>query len=102
MQWNGDTTVFALIGFDKPDSVPLRMATWEAHLAFVRSRRSEVKFAAPFLNDAGEMIGTLLLVDLADRLAAEAFQAEDPYTRADLFERREMKICPPNYEFVDL
>ena len=36
------------------------------------------------LNDAGDMAGSMLILDLASQSAAEEFVANDPYTLAGL------------------
>jgi uncharacterized protein YciI len=78
--------LFVLHCLDKPDSLALRMANREAHLAYVAGK-TEVKLGGPMLDDKGDMAGSLLVLDVADKAAAEAFSAEDPYTRAGLWQR---------------
>ncbi len=63
---------FALICIDKPDSLALRMATRDAHFAYGRSTPGVIRLGGPFLNDAGEMIGSLIIMEAADRAAAWA------------------------------
>ncbi len=82
---------FILFCVDKPNSLELRMATRERHLAYIQSRMSEVRIAGPMFNDAGDMAGSMLIVDVADKAAAEAFTAADPYNQAGLFERVDVK-----------
>ncbi|HEY3797214.1 MAG TPA: YciI family protein [Caulobacteraceae bacterium] len=76
---------FVLTCIDKPDSLPLRMATREAHLAFVAEQGGVVRLAGPFLSDAGEMAGSMFVIEAVDLAAARAFNAADPYQRAGLF-----------------
>jgi uncharacterized protein YciI len=45
-----------------------------------------VSQAGPLLDDAGEMIGSLVILDVADMAAAQAWAANDPYAKAGLFE----------------
>lgn len=78
---------FILTCIDKPNSHDVRMAAREGHLAYVRARLDQVKLGGPLLNDAGDMIGSMLILDMADRAAVEAFAASDPYGLAGLFER---------------
>ena len=48
--------------------------------------------AGPLLNDAGTgMVGSLLVLDLPDRDAADAFAASDPYAKAGLFRSVEVR-----------
>jgi uncharacterized protein YciI len=83
--------LFMLACFDKPGSLDLRMATREAHLAYVREHIALVKLAGPMLDDAEQMAGSLFVLDCPDKAAAEAFSAADPYRKAGLFERVELK-----------
>lgn len=77
--------LFALICDDKPGAAALRRDTRAAHLAHVAETGVVVQ-AGPFMDDAGGMIGSLIVLDVADRAAAEDWAAADPYARAGLFE----------------
>lgn len=83
---------FVLLCLDKPDSLDLRMATREAHLAYVATFADAVKIGGPVLDDNGDMAGSLLILDVADMAAAKAFSANDPYAKAGLF--RQVEIHP--------
>jgi len=74
---------FALICTDKPDSLDLRLATRPAHRAYLDAAPN-IAFAGPFLRD-GRMCGSLIVIEVPDRAAAEAFAAADPFARAGLF-----------------
>jgi len=83
---------FMLACFDKPNSLDLRMATREAHLAYVgRQPAGLVKLAGPMLDEENRMAGSLFILDVADRAAAEAFNAADPYQAAGVFGRVETR-----------
>jgi uncharacterized protein YciI len=83
--------LFMLACFDKPESLDLRMATREAHLAYVRENAAAVKLAGPMLDEAEAMAGSLFILDVADLAAARAFNAADPYQTAGVFERVEVR-----------
>jgi uncharacterized protein len=83
--------LFMLACFDKPNALELRMATREAHLAYVGENAAAVKLAGPMLDEADAMAGSLFILDVADRAAALAFNAADPYQKAGLFERVETR-----------
>lgn len=76
--------LYALICTDKPDHEELRMANRAAHLAYI-SETGAVVHGGPFLNARGGMTGSLVILDLPDRAAAEGWAAGDPYARAGLF-----------------
>jgi len=80
---------FVLICRDRPGAAETRRANREAHLAYVDDT-GVVTFAGPLLDDAGGMTGSLIVLDVADRAAAEAWSAADPYRKAGLFERVEV------------
>ena len=77
--------LFVVHCLDKADALQVRLGAREAHLAYVRERIDHVKLAGPLLDEAGEMAGSLLILDVADKAAAEAFNAADPYTLAGLW-----------------
>lgn len=82
--------LFVLICHDRPDSLALRMATREAHLAYVRDHSLPLKVAGPILSDAGEMAGSILVFEADSRDQVQAFADHDPYAIAGLFERSEI------------
>jgi uncharacterized protein len=78
--------LFALICDDKPGGLEIRKANRTDHLAYLRETGVVVQ-AGPFLDESGAMTGSLVVVDVPDRAAAEAWAAADPYAKAGLFER---------------
>lgn len=81
---------FLLLATDKPNALELRMATRQAHLDYVRGS-SLVKIGGPVLDAAGEMAGSMLVLEAEDLAAAQAFAAADPYAVAGLFETVELR-----------
>ena len=79
--------LFVLHCVDKPNALEVRMGAREAHLAYVGGKRDVLKPGGPMLDEAGSMAGSLMIVDVPDKAAAEAFSAADPYTRAGLWSR---------------
>lgn len=77
--------LFALICHDKPGHLETRKENRAAHLAYIEET-GVVAQAGPFLDDAGAMCGSLVILDVADRAAAEDWAASDPYAKAGLFE----------------
>lgn len=77
--------LFVLTCRDKPGALALRLANREAHLAYAKASGA-LLMGGPFLDEAGEMCGSLLVLDVADRAAAESWAADDPYNRAGLFQ----------------
>ncbi len=77
--------LYMLLCTDKPGALDLRKSTREAHLAYVAQTGCVVQ-AGPLLDSAGEMAGSLIVLDLPDLEAAKHWGAQDPYALAGLFE----------------
>lgn len=83
--------LFCIIGIDKPDALDLRMANREAHLNYW-GEKGIVKLGGPFTNDEGDRLeGSMLVIDVEDRAAAQKLADEDPYVIAGLFASRECR-----------
>lgn len=78
--------LFAVICTDRPGSLDLRLATRPTHLAYLTTYADRLIEAGPLLDADGRPAGSLLLIDVEDRAAAEGFAASDPYAKAGLFE----------------
>ena len=73
---------FMIYRLDKPGHGETRAANRSAHLAYLEGFAENIIIAGPLLGEDGAaMIGSLLLMEFADRKAAEAFSAGDPYRR---------------------
>ena len=78
--------LFTLICTDKPGGLATRQATRPAHLDYLRGHEAALQFAGPMLDLEGNPCGSLFVIDVPDRAAAEALAANDPYAKAGLFE----------------
>ena len=77
--------LYALICTDKPGSTELRASKRPEHLAYLSSLGEAMKFAGPFLDDAGSPIGSLVMIEAENHSGAEVIAANDPYKLAGLF-----------------
>ena len=83
--------LFAVLCTDKPNSLELRMKVRPDHLAYLEGLGNAVKAAGPFTTDEGAPTGSLVIIEAADRAAAQAFATNDPYAKAGLFAAVEIK-----------
>ena len=74
---------YAVICTDKPGHLEVSQANRADHVAYLKS--TNVTQAGPFLDANGDMCGSLVILDVADRAEAEAWAAADHYKLADLF-----------------
>jgi len=76
--------MFAVICTDKPGSLEIRKANRDKHLAYL-DESGVVYQAGPFLDAAGNMSGSLVLLDVENRAEAVSWAENDPYAKAGLF-----------------
>lgn len=74
-----------LMAHDKSGALDVRKANREAHLAYIQSTGC-VMIGGPMKDGAGDMCGSMLVLDVADMAAAEQWAANDPYAKAGLFQ----------------
>ncbi|ALC16952.1 hypothetical protein DSOUD_2187 [Desulfuromonas soudanensis] len=70
---------------DKANHLQVRMDNRPAHVEYLKSFGAKLFAAGPTLNEAGDMNGSVVILDLDSRTDAEAFAAGDPYAKAGLF-----------------
>ena len=75
----------ALITRDKPKHLQVRLDNREAHLAYIKET-GVVEMAGPLLDDNGQMSGSLIILDVENIDVAKTWAAQDPYSKANLFE----------------
>jgi len=82
--------LFAVVAVDQPGSLELRMATRKTHFDYANATGA-VRLGGPFLNEKGEMAGSLIIIEAKDLDAAKSWVANDPYTKAGLFQQSEIR-----------
>jgi uncharacterized protein len=75
----------ALICLDKPGHLQIRLDNRAAHLAHIEAT-GVVEMAGPFLDEAGAMAGSLIVLGVGSMPEAQDWAAADPYAKAGLFE----------------
>ena len=70
---------------DKENHLEVRMANRPTHVEYLKSFGERLFAAGPTLDDAGEMNGSVVILECEDKAGAEAFAANDPYAKAGLF-----------------
>ena len=91
--------LFAFLCTDKPGHLNVRMENRPPHVEWLNGLDTDgtLKIAGPFLDSDGKPNGSLVIVQADDLEAATALAAQDPYAKAGLFEKVEIK--PYNWVF---
>ena len=83
--------LFLVNARDKANSLDLRLANRESHLAWAAEFRGRIAMAGPVLLEDGEtMAGSTFVIEFDTLEDAKSWAAEDPYAKAGLFERTEI------------
>lgn len=80
--------LFAIFAHDKPDHLQVRLDVRDEHLAYLKASDA-LQLAGPLLED-GRMCGSLVVIEADDLAAATKWADADPYSRAGLFQSREI------------
>ncbi|MFQ1700420.1 YciI family protein [Loktanella agnita] len=75
---------FALMTKDKAGALQIRLDNRAAHLGYIETT-GVVEMAGPLLDDAGDMCGSLVVLEVPDMAAAQNWADNDPYALAGLF-----------------
>ncbi len=79
---------YAILTQDRPDSAQIRAAARPAHLEYLTKNKEKLLAAGALISDDGTGgSGGILIIDTEERKEAERFIAEDPFTKAGLFEK---------------
>ncbi len=71
---------------DRPDGAAIRTATRPEHLAYLERHADILVLGGATLADDGvTRIGSVLIINVPSREAAERFSAEEPFRKAGLF-----------------
>ena len=74
----------ALFARDKDGALQTRKDNRQAHLDYIEAT-GVVTQAGQLLNEAGEMCGSLIILEVEDLSAAQDWADNDPYAKAGLF-----------------
>ena len=77
--------LYALMAWDKPGALDLRLANRPAHLAYLTDT-GVVRQAGPLLGPDEKPCGSLIILEVPDMAAAQTWADADPYAQAGLFD----------------
>ncbi len=80
--------LFSILIFDEPGTAALRDEYRQRHLDYLKAFDDQTLFAGPFTtDDESADLGSLRLIDLPDRAAAERHVADEPYVTGGVQKR---------------
>ncbi|MDQ2094347.1 YciI family protein [Rhodalgimonas zhirmunskyi] len=81
--------LIALIARDNPARPNIRAENRPAHLDYLKSSGEKISMAGPLIEN-GNMVGSLIILNVADMAAAQDWADNDPYAKAGLFQSVEL------------
>ena len=81
---------FVIFCIDKPGQIELRQATRPEHINYLNKYESQIVAVGPTLN-GDTPNGSVIIIELDDLEAAQAFAEGDPYSKAGVFESVSIK-----------
>ncbi len=83
--------LYIIYQVDGPDSPEIRAATRDAHFKYLDEHEDILVLGGAMLADDGKTrTGSVLIINVEDLAAAEAFSENEPFRRAGLFARVEI------------
>ena len=78
--------LFAWMGFLKPDAGPVPQSVQQQTIDFLSQPYIDIQHVGQLRDANGKRVGMMMIFDIADREAAEAFVKGSPYLDAGLYE----------------
>lgn len=78
--------LYAWMGFLKADADPIPQSVQQRTTDFLSQPYIDIRYVGPLRDADGRRAGMLMIFDIADRAAAEAFVKGSPYLEAGLYE----------------
>lgn len=90
--------LFAVIRHDHPNSLDLRLSARPKHLEYLKTVLDKIMYGGALLDDDGKQIGSMLIIDVADKAEADRFADEDPFVEAGLFASTSVRQFRPVFK----
>ena len=87
--------LFMVAAFDKPGMLETRLKARPEHLDYLKSLGDRIKIGGGMLNEDDQPLGSLLIIEADDRGAVDALLQNDPYSKAGVFERVDIRPWRP-------
>ena len=83
-----DTMQFVIHCHDVADGAARRAPLRDAHLEYLNAQQDIIVARGPLQSDDGaQTVGSLLIVDVADKAVVDAFWADEPFNNAGVYDR---------------
>jgi hypothetical protein len=77
--------LFAITCWDKPGVLDERVKHRPDHVTYLKTQDAVIRLAGPRLDAAGQMCGSLFVIEVENLAAAKAFSDGDPFVQRGVF-----------------
>jgi uncharacterized protein YciI len=77
--------LFIVSGRDHPNGLQHRLAVRPRHRVYYEALGEDLVLSGPYLDAAGEPIGSMIVIRRASQAAADAYAAADPFVTEGVF-----------------
>lgn len=78
--------LYALVANDRPNGVQARLDARPDHLKHLDALGDKLVIAGPFLDEAGNMTGSIVVIEAESLSEAETLFGRDPFVQRGVFE----------------
>jgi uncharacterized protein len=82
---------YALIAYDKPNALQRRLDVRPDHLKHLEALGDRLVLAGPFLDEQGNMVGSIVVIEADSLPEAETTLREDPFVINGVFDSMTIK-----------
>lgn len=87
--------LFSIHCMDREGALQDRLDNYTAHREHLNGTSTTIVLAGPIAKDDGETpVGSMFVVDVANRAEAEAFNREDPFYKLGIWDHSSIRIHP--------
>lgn len=79
--------LFVITAMDRPGALEQRLTVRPRHLEYLEGRAGQIKVGGALLGENDQPMGSMLVIEADSAAAAEAFAADDPFSREGVFEQ---------------
>ena len=83
--------LYAIVAYDKVGAMPMRLEKLKEHLTHTEANIDRLAIAGPLRDENGDICGSLLVVKAQDAVEARAILETDPYFKADIWSKIEIR-----------
>lgn len=86
---------FIIMAHDHPNSLDKRLAVRQQHIDTCMGMKKDgtMTYGVALIDEKGDMCGSMIVLDVADRAAVDAYLKDEPYVKGGVWGKIEVIPC---------